>query len=170
MESNQTLTTSYLGSASINGVPRINRDGYRTDGGYQDSTDTQTAYFGRVVSRVLGTSDKALFMGAPSNSTYAGILINEEQMQQNSPARPNYLLATEPATFVYWGELWVKEYKAASGNIIAPVVGASVSYDDTTGQISYFAAGGSAGTGQTAISNATVIRTDAKYGTLIFLR
>ena len=170
MESNQTLTTSFIGSATINGVPKTNREGYRTDGGYIDSTETQTAYFGRVVSRVLGTSDKALWMGAPGSSTYAGVLINEEQMQQNSPARPDYLLASEPATFVYWGEIWIKDYAAVTTGIIAPVVGAGVQYNNTTGKIGYFTSGGSATTGYTAVSNASVIRTDAKYGTLIFLR
>ena len=169
MENNNNLTIGFEGSASINGQPMYNSNGIRTIGAYQDSTDTQVAYFGRVASVVPATDKYSYFMGAPGSSNLLGVLLNEQSVRENDPAKPDFVLSTLPATILYWGEFWLPSWTKTAAGAIDPVIGAVVIFKNTTGQIEFLASGQSAPAGWTAL-NASVSNVDQfNLGALIFI-
>jgi hypothetical protein len=140
METNLALTVGFKGLVAQDGKPIFNHDGAPlTVGGIIDTTNTQVAYFGRVVSEATAAPNQFL-MGA--SDVCIGVLQNDNAINENSPAKPNYLLPLMPATAIVLGPFWLMSFThVATGALTTPVRGCIVIYKDDTGQIEFLAAG-----------------------------
>jgi len=99
-----------------------------------------------------------------------GITLYRPDIAMNDPAKPSYVLQGAPLTVAYFGPVWIGTWGKLGAAAIDPVVGCLVVANNTTGLIEFVAAGGSAGTGYTLLSNCKVISvsTDTN-GALIFV-
>lgn len=139
MESTMNLTVGFKGAASVNGLPVFNHDGAPlTTGGIIDPDNTEVAYFGRAVSEDVSSAPHQYMMGKPSNYTTVGVLQNDYAINENSPAKPDYLIAGEPATVIMYGCFWLESWThAGTGTVTTPYRGCVVIFKNTTGQIEF---------------------------------
>jgi hypothetical protein len=142
MEQSLNLTIGFKGGQYLNAMPIYNHDGAPyTKGGLIDSANTETAYFGRVVSEDPSNLGRFL-MGCADGDTVVGILQNDYAINENSPAKPTYLLSLQPATAIFFGPMWLGEWThVASGALTTPVIGSLVIFKEDTGQIEFLSAG-----------------------------
>jgi hypothetical protein len=99
MENNLNfLTPSFSGTSHTNGLPQYAYNGLYTIGGFQDTKDSQTAYFGRVVTINYNNNKNTFSMGKQTGNLFAGILVNEQNIRENDPAIQNYIISGIPAT------------------------------------------------------------------------
>lgn len=139
MESNMTFSdVQFKGQIDMNGVPVFNHDGAPfTVGGYIDPDETETAYFGRVVSADSSTPRKFL-MGITGDDQVVGILQNDYAIRENSPFKADYLLPGLPATVIFFGMLWLGTWThAGAGTHTTPLRGDVVIFDNDTGAIEF---------------------------------
>jgi hypothetical protein len=139
MESNMNFSDiQFKGATAQNGVPIFNHDGAPiTTGGYISSLETQTAYFGRVVSAEDATP-RTWLMGIGGTRKVVGILQNDYATNENSPFKAGYLLAGLPATAIFFGPCWMESWThAGTGTHTTPLRGDVVIYNNTTGAIEF---------------------------------
>jgi hypothetical protein len=139
MEQNMTFTdVQFKGQINMNGVPIFNHDGAPfTVGGYISTDNTETAYFGRVVSADASTPREYL-LGVTGDDIVIGILQNDYAIRENSPFKADYLLAGLPATVIFFGMLWLGSWThAGTSTRTTPQRGDVVIFKNTTGQIEF---------------------------------
>lgn len=171
MESNMSLSVSFKGAQLLNGQPIFNHDGAPlTVGGKIDGSNTQTAYFGRVVSVNSSVDSNSFWMGLPSDSYQAvGILQHDNAVGEYEPTKPNYILPLLPATAVVFGPVWIAQWgTAAAGSLTTPVTGCTPIYDITTGFINFMPYNSSIPTGYAEL-NATVVEVETDTNGVVLL-
>jgi hypothetical protein len=168
METNLALTIGFKGLVAQNGKPIFNHDGAPlTVGGIIDTTNTQVAYFGRVVSEATASPNQFL-MGA--SDVVVGVLQNDNAINENSPAKPNYLLPLTPATAITYGLFWLGSFThAATGALTTPVRGCIVIFKDDTGQIEFLAAGAAIPSGYSVLNAKVMAYYSDTNGVLMFM-
>lgn len=119
-----TGNLQFKGSATVNGEP-INRTnaGYKTIGGFIDSGDSNntglTATFGVVVSS-LPANDPSLFViGCPTGYIPRGIIVADNAVLQNEPAKAGYQLQSIPVTIGYEGTFRFNSFSTTQTNASA---------------------------------------------------
>lgn len=129
----------FKGSATINGEP-VNRSnaGYKTFGGacvYSgDSNNTGlTATFGVVVSTIVSGDTNLLAIGKPTGYTPRGIIMADNSVLQNEPAKASYMLQDLPVTVGYEGTFTYQAWTKTQTGAIDPVPGCQIIYRATTG-------------------------------------
>lgn len=143
----------------MNGVPVVNEGSTRrldAKGGIISLNNVVTgatpafAYFGAVMSVNPAGDQAAFYVGNPTGTyTVVGILLNEQGVRENDPAKPNYIMNEMPATVVTRGRLWMASWDTTfAGALATPVVGCRVVYRIASasatlyaGQIGFLAAG-----------------------------
>jgi hypothetical protein len=128
----------FKGSGAVNGEP-VNRSnaGYKTLGGaciYSgDSNNTGlVATFGVVVS--TPTSDSSLYaIGKPSGYVPRGVLVADNSVMQNEPAKSGYMLQDLPITVGYEGTFTYQSWTKTQTGAIDPTPGCQIIYRATTG-------------------------------------
>jgi hypothetical protein len=84
----------------------------------------------------------AFYVGIPSSYVPVGVLLNEAGVRQNDPGKPSYILPEMPITVATRGKLRYGAIDSAFfGALPAPVSGARVVANNTTGAIGLMAAG-----------------------------
>ena len=167
MQTNLALAVEFFGSVAINGVPAVMEGSTRllnTKGGIISAGSPNvngSAIFGRIMSVLAsgaGADDSAFIVGYPNGSGYviAGPLLNEQGVRENDPAKPNYLFNEQPATVVSRGRLLYTTYGSSVAGAIAPVMGARVCFNNTTGEINFLPAGTTVPAGYTQLQAAVV--------------
>jgi hypothetical protein len=139
MESNMSFSDiTFKGQINMSGVPIFNHDGAPfTVGGYISEDNTETAYFGRVVSS-LDASPRAFLLGISGSQKIVGILQNDYAINSSSPFKANYILPKLPATAIFFGLLWLGEWTyAGTGTHETPLRGDVVIFKNDTGQIEF---------------------------------
>lgn len=157
MMTNMNLSVGFKGKQKMNGVAAYdNNGGIRTLGGMINSANLLPAEFGRAVYAPAANTDQ-FYVGSASvaitNPVFRGLLLGNDGIRENMPARPNEYLAGGPATAVYFGVLWYDDITREDGTT-TPAVGDQVCAEDATGILHTNT--GTAGTGFTNI-NAKVI-------------
>lgn len=129
----------FRGSATINGEP-VNRSnaGYKTFGGacvYSgDSNNTGlTATFGVVVSTIVSGDTNLLAIGKPAGYTPRGIIMANNSVLQNEPAKAGYMLQDLPITVGYEGTFTYQAWTKTQTGSIDPVPGCLIIYRAITG-------------------------------------
>ena len=159
------LSVEFKGSQNINGYPAVVEGSTRliqTDGGIISNGNVDgTAVFGCVMSVVAsgaGSDDNAFYVGLPGSAyTVMGVLLNEQGVQENDPAKPNYLNNEQMCTIVSRGRLIYTSYDlTAPGSLAAPFVGCRVIFSNSTGLIGFIAKGASVPVGYTQLQAAVI--------------
>jgi hypothetical protein len=145
----------FAGAVGMNGVPVINEGSQRmiqTKGGIISLSNTDgTAFFGCILTVNPAGDQAAFYVGNPTGTyTVAGVLLNEQGIRENDPAKPTWIMNEMPATAVYKGRLWFSSWDTTfAGALTTPVVGCRVLYRLATGggalyagQIGFIAAAG----------------------------
>lgn len=138
---NNDLGIGFLGTIEMDGVPAHVQGGVypgRLQPGIISDDNTETAYFGRIVS-VDPDDDKKLIVGWRKGLIVRGILINRQGIRENEPAKPNYILNGQPAEFLYKGPAWHRTWDTVVGK--TPAVGDMIVFKETTGLIGFLADG-----------------------------
>jgi hypothetical protein len=148
----------FAGAVLMNGAPVVNEGSQRmiqTKGGIISLNNVVTgatpafAYFGCVLSINPAGDASAFYVGNPTGTyTIVGVLLNEQGVRENDPAKPTYIMNEMPATAVVRGRLWYASWDTTfAGALTVPVVGCRVVYRlasaSTTlyaGQIGFMAA------------------------------
>jgi hypothetical protein len=152
MESNITLSVGFKGAQVVDGQPMFNPSGSPlTVGGIMSSDNAQTCKFGRVVSCDSAVPHE-FDMGKPGSNVVVGILLNENAVQENDPAKPDYLLPGFPATVVFFGPIWKASWTKTADGSIDPVRGSTVIFNNTTGVIEFIAPTSPVPSGWSALS------------------
>jgi len=173
MQSNMApLSVEFKGSQSINGYPAVYEGSNRFLEGVggiiaAGNTDT-TAVFGVVMSILasgVGYDDNAFYVGLPSSAYIVlGVLLNEQGIQENDPAKPNYVQNEQMATLVTRGRLIYSSWDtSAPGSLALPYVGCRVIFKNTTGAIGFMKTGAAVPAGYTQLQ-AMVINYDTFCG------
>ena len=172
MENNMTLGIDFKGSIQMNGVPAFNTTGIQTVGGVLSTAADNVGKsfeFGVVMSCDPADPEE-LFIGIPSGCVYRGILLNEQAIRENAPARPTYPLLGTPVTCGFAGPFWYKKWTKTAANAIDPVIGAKVITKETTGIIEFLAADGEVPSGWQQIP-AVVMQIDTRgNGVCLYLQ
>ena len=151
--SNLSISLGYEGSGAANAQPVYTEDGIHTLGGSRADADTQTAYFGVVVSvDPAATVPGQFFCGIPSTYIPAGIIMYSAGIAMLDAAKPNSFIGNQPMAIVHLGQMWFGSWTKTSPNAIDPVVGCVVICNNTTGAIEFQPMGASAPTGWTVIN------------------
>ena len=123
----------FAGAVTMNGVPVINEGSTRfieTKGGIVSLNNIATAiaYFGCVMSVNLAGDDDAFYVGNPAGAfTVMGVLLNEQGVRENDPAKPTYIMNEMPCTVVTRGRLWYMQWDTNfAGAIALPTVGCRI--------------------------------------------
>ena len=166
MQSNMApLSVEFMGTQKINGFPSVVEGSNRliqTVGGIISNGNTDgAAVFGCVLSILAsgaGMDDNAFYVGLPGSAyTVIGVLLNEQGVQENDPAKPNYLNNEQMATAVVRGRLSYSSVDTtAPGSIAAPYVGNRVIFNNATGLIGFLKAGTAVPAGYTQLQAAIV--------------
>ena len=165
MQSNMSLSVEFRGSQNINGYPAVVEGSTRliqTDGGIISNGNTDgTAIFGCVMSVLAsgaGADDNAFYVGLPGSAyTVLGVLLNEQGVQENDPAKPNYLNNEQMATIVPRGRLIYTSFDLTHpGSLAAPYVGCRVVFNNTTGLIGFLPRGTTVQAGWTQLQAAII--------------
>lgn len=165
MTSNLTLTVGFKGKQKLNGVAAYDGNtGIRTVGGIISKNNVLDAEFGKAVYAAAANPD-VLYVGKTSvtltNPVFRGVLLGNNGIRENMPARPNTYLAGSPASAVFAGVLWYDDITREDGTT-APVIGDTVCAQDATGKI--FTNTGTAGTGFTNLNAKVVEGIDGSVG------
>jgi len=166
MQSNMApLSVEFKGSQNINGFPIVMEGSVRmiqTAGGIiaAGNTDT-TAVFGCVMSVLasgVGADDNAFYVGLPSSAyTVIGVLLNEQGIQENDPAKPNYVQNEQMAAVVSRGRLGYSSVDTtAPGSLASPYLGCRVIFSNTTGLVGFLKAGTAVPVGYTQLQAAII--------------
>jgi len=166
MQSNLSLAVEFKGSVAINGVPAVMEGSQRmlqTKGGIisgSGNTDG-SAFFGIVMSVLAsgtGYDESALFIGYPSGSSYAivGVLLNEQGIRENDPAKPNWISNEQPATVVNRGRLLFASWGKTATGAVDPYPGCRVIFKNTTGKIEFIPQGYTVPSGWTQLQAAVI--------------
>jgi hypothetical protein len=153
------LSVEFMGTQNINGYPAVMEGSNRmleSVGGIISNGNTDgAAVFGVVLSVIAsgaGTDDSAFYVGQPTSAyTVIGILLNEQGIQENDPAKPNYINNEQMATAVRKGRLLYTSWDLTATGSIAPYVGVRVIFNNTTGLIGFLKAGAAVPTGYTQL-------------------
>jgi hypothetical protein len=158
------LSVEFIGKQNINGVPVVMEGSVReirTKGGIiaAGNTDT-TAVFGVVLSvlNAVGADDSAFYVGLPGSLyTVIGVLLNEQGIQENDPAKPNYVQNEQMATAVTRGRLlYTSVDTSAAGSQAVPSVSSRVIFNNITGLIGFMAKGAAVPAGYTQLQAAVI--------------
>lgn len=168
MDQNLTLNIGVKGQLSLNAQAVPLQEGYLKLGGFVDSTQTNGLAFGVVVSADPDTPDNFV-AGLTSGNVVRGVCVFDDAIAQNAPAHPNSYLAGFPCAALNHGFMWLGSWTKTATDAIDPVIGCVVIFNNTTGVIEFLAAGDTAPTGWTALTNADVRTVDADNGALIYL-
>jgi hypothetical protein len=172
MQNNMNLAIEFKGTQVINGVP-ARYEGSQSDivpkGGFISNNNTEgTAIFG-VAMCVNKAADAAeLLVGAAvdANSVFVGILLNDQAVRENDPAKPGWKMNGFPATVATKGSVLYNSWAKTATNAIDPVVGCRVIANNTTGAIQFLPAGNSVPSGWVQVQ-AEVIDVDTFTGIAI---
>ena len=165
------LGVAFEGAAYINGFPIVMEGSVRlisTLGGIiaAGNTDT-TAVFGVVMSVIASgasADDNAFYVGLPSSAyTVLGVLLNEQGIQENDPAKPNYVQNEQMASLVSRGRLDYSSWDLTAAGSLAPYVGCRVIFSNTTGLVGFMKAGAAVPAGYTQLQ-AAVVNVDSFTG------
>lgn len=152
---------AFKGNMSVNGYPAGPKDSYMTLGGFLDPNDLNNASvtigpFGSMVSALAGTGD-AWILGVPSGSYLPrGILLVDESIMYNEPAKANGYGLGLPATAMIRGYFRMSSWTAdASNSLTTPYLGCVPIVKNTTGLIEFQPSGTtSAPAGYSIVNNA----------------
>jgi hypothetical protein len=140
IQSNMTLhAPQFAGAVLMNGVPVVNEGSQRmiqTMGGIISLNNTNgAAYFGCVLSVNPAGDQRAFYVGNPAGAyTVVGVLLNEQGIRMNDPAKPTYIMNELPATAVTRGRLWYSSWDTTfAGALTLPAPGCRVVYRIATG-------------------------------------
>ena len=129
---------AFNGGAIVNGEP-VNRSnaGYKTVGGFVLSSDSNNtglvANFGVVVSTLPSGDNTAFAIGKPAGYVPRGIIMANNAVMQNEPAKSGYMLQDIPVTVLYEGTVRYLSWTKTQTGAIDPVVGCQIIYRATTG-------------------------------------
>lgn len=129
---------TFQGGGLVNGEP-VNRSnaGYKTVGGFILSSDSNNsgleATFGKVVSTLPSGDNTAFAIGKPSGYVARGIIMANNGVMQNEPAKSGYMLQDIPVTVLYEGTFRNLTWTKTQTGAIDPVVGCQIIYRATTG-------------------------------------
>lgn len=167
MDSNLSLSLGFKGQLSLNAQAVPLQEGYLKLGGIVASTETSGLKFGLAVSSDPDTPDQFV-KGIPSGNVLRGVTVFDDAIAQNSPAHPNTYLCSMPCAVINHGFFWLASWTKAATGAIDPTVGCKVILNDTTGAIEFIASG-TAPTGYTEMTEASVRSIDPDNGALIYL-
>lgn len=129
---------TFQGGGLVNGEP-VNRSnaGYKTTGGFILSSDSNNsgleATFGKVVSTLPSGDNTAFAIGKPAGYVARGIIMANNGVMQNEPAKSGYMLQDIPVTVLYEGTFRNLTWTKTQTGAIDPVVGCQIIYRYTTG-------------------------------------
>ena len=168
--SNLSISLGYKGSGTPNAIAAYNDLGAYLLGGIPAIDDTATPYFGCLVSvNPAGIVDSQYYCGIPSGYIPIGIILYHAGIAMNDPAKPNSFLATQPATIMGCGNLWLATWGKTCIGSIDPKVGCVVVANNTTGLIEFMPQGSTAQSGWTVISASVKSVSDDTSGALLFV-
>lgn len=166
MDSNLTLKIGFKGQLELTAQAVPLQEGYLKIGGTVDQTNGLK--FGVVVSADPDTPD--LFTaGITSGNVIRGICVFDDAIAQNAPAHPDRYLDGMPAAALNHGFLWLVGWGKTATGAQDPAIGCKVIAKNDTGAIEFIAASGSAPSGWTEITNASVRSIDPNHGALVYL-
>jgi hypothetical protein len=119
---------AFKGNMSVNGYPAGPKDSYLTLGGFIDANDVNNASvivapFGNFVSAAVGTGD-AWVLGLPSGYIARGVLLVDESIMYNEPAKSTGYGLGLDATVMYRGPFRLSSWTAnGSGSLTTPYLG-----------------------------------------------
>lgn len=161
MDSNLSLSIGFKGQSKPNAQVVPLQEGYLKLGGIVDEVNQPNGLsFGVVVSAPNDNSSN-LVAGAGSGNVIRGISVYDDAIAQNAPAHPDKYLAGLPCSFASKGLVRFDKWTTTGANAIAPIVGAKVEFNDTTGVIEFIGASSSADSGCTILAGATVVEVTA---------
>lgn len=166
---NLNLSLGFRGQGKPNAIAAYVDNGAYLVGGFASLTDTQTAYFGTLMSSNPAGIDGEFFCGIPSGYSQIGIAIYEAGIAMNDAAKNNYVLTGQPMTVMQFGNLWLASWTKTASNAIDPIMGAVVIANNTSGAIEFVPRGSSAPTGWTAINASIKAVSDRLNGVMLFV-
>lgn len=120
---------TFQGGGLVNGEP-VNRSnaGYKTVGGFILSSDSNNsglvANFGVVVSTLPSGDNTSFAIGCPAGYVPRGIVMANNSVMQNEPAKPGYMLQDIPVTVGYEGTYrYLSWTNTQTGTTATPFVG-----------------------------------------------
>lgn len=168
MDKNLTLSFGFKGQLKLKAQAVPLQEGYLKVGGIVAATETNGLAFGKVVSAAPATAD-TFTAGIGSGNVIRGICVFDDAIAQNAPAHPNTYLPGFPCAAINHGFLWLNDWTKTATSATDPVIGCKVIAKDADGTIEFLASTGSAPTGWTELTNASVRDVDPDNGALIYL-
>ena len=166
---NLALSMGYKGSGKAQALPIYEERGAFTLGGFPASDDTQTPYFGTVVSEnPAATVPGKFYCGIPTNYIVAGIVMYSGAIAMLDTAKPNSFLGNQPMTVMNFGQIWMSTWTKTANGAIDPTIGCVVICNNTTGAIEFLPVGSTAPTGWTKINVDVKSRSDNTNGAMLF--
>lgn len=168
--SNLSINLGYKGSGLPNAIAAYNDQGAYLLGGIMSGNDTQTPYFGCLVSaNPAGTNDGEFYCGIPSGYVPVGLILYHAGIAMNDPAKPDSFLLTQPLTVIHCGTVWMASWTKTAIGAIDPKIGCVVVANDTTGAIEFMPQGSAAQSGWTVINAFVKPVSDDTSGAMLFV-
>lgn len=169
--SNLSVSLGYKGSGKPNAVAAYNDLGAYLLGGIPAADDTQTPYFGCLVSvNPSGSDDSQYYCGIPSGYVAVGIILYHAGIAMNDPAKPDSFLSTQPATIMNCGNMWLAHWGKTAPGSIDPRIGSVVIANNTSGLIEFMPQGSTAPTGWTVVGASVKSVSDDTSGVMLFVK
>jgi hypothetical protein len=169
-QNNLAISMGFKGSGTPQAVPVYETDSMGHLGGYQTSTDVQTATFGVVMSGNPTGTNGEFFCGIPSNYIAMGIIQYNAGIAMIDSAKPYSYIAGQPLTLISRGSVWFATWGKTQPGAIDPTIGCVVICNNTTGAIEFQPLGATAPTGWTVLSGCRVkSRDDTTNGCMLFV-
>lgn len=164
MQTNMNLAIEFKGTQTINGVParyQGSQDDITPVGGFISNNNTEgNAIFGYAMSMNVAADKREFLMGAnavgSANNVFVGILLNDQAVRENDPAKPNWKMNGMAATAVKEGTLLYNFWNKTAANAIDPVPGCRIIANNTTGEIQFLPAGNAVPAGWTQVQGVVV--------------
>ena len=167
---NLSIGLGYKGSGKPNAIASYNDQGAYLLGGIPALDDAQTPYFGCLVSvNPAASVDSHYYCGIPGGYIPTGIILYHAGIAMNDPAKPNSFLASQPATIMQCGNLWLATWGKTAIGSIDPKIGCVVVANNTTGLIEFMPQGSAAQSGWTIINASVKSVSDDTSGALLFV-
>jgi len=100
-----------------------------------------TMIFGRVVSVMAGGDDAAFYLGWIPGGWPIGVILNEDGVRMNDPAKPTWLMDEMPVTIATGGRLRYDSWATSLPGSILPALGCRLIFSLATGEIEAMPAG-----------------------------
>ena len=169
-QNNLAISMGYKGSGAPQAMPIYETDSMGHLGGYQASSDTQTATFGVVMSGNPAGNSGEFFCGIPTNYVVMGIIQYNAGIAMIDSAKPYSYIANQPLTLVTRGSLTYATWTKTQPGAIDPVIGCVVICNNTSGVIEFQPLGATAPTGWTVLTKCKVkSRDDTTSGCTLFV-